>query len=413
MKALLSFLRGISIIYLSLFLPFFYCSSDVDVQTEEMQPLTDVLTFELSFGDEKTIEKDEFLLARPGGMAVNDKEDIFVMDEGRIKVFDKNGKEKIIIGHPGQGPGEFGSSVLPRITETGYIFAAVDNSYRAYNIFDPDYNFVECKNLHYSGLREKLTEEHNWTFGTFAVFRDAYAYSPEELLFTVSADERIEGKRTNSIYAIVFMKDKDVKTIYAAKFPVEKINIDTEKGRFYYGLLRERRVIYTFAPEHKTFENGKWFYSLFIYDLKTHEQTEIKKAYTPVAIPDSIIYRPLDVPDGIPEDLLNQAKEKAKERSKKLEKLKVYPAVKNLITDGNFIFVFTFEYDKEKGQVVDIFDSATGKYIHSAYFPRWVSILTVSDYSCIKNGSIYRMKAPLDEFAIIEVYKIDPAVYRK
>jgi len=378
-----------------------------------MQLLTDVLTFELSFGDEKTITKDEFLLARPGGMAVNDKEDIFVMDEGRIKVFDKNGKEKIIIGHPGQGPGEFGSSVLPRITETGYIIAAVDNSYRAYNIFDPDYNFVECKNLHYSGLREKLAEENNWTFGTFAAFVGAYAYSTEELIIDVYASEIIEGKRTNSIYAIVYKSDKDIRTIYAAKFPVEKINIKPEKGFFYYGLLRDRRVVYTFAPEHKSFENGEWFYSLFIYDLKTHEQTEIKKAYTPVAIPDSIIYRPLYLADGIPEDLLNQAKEREKERSKKLEKLKVYPAVKYFMTDDNFIFVFTFEYDKEKGQVVDIFDSTTGKYIHSAYFPRWVSILTIFDYSCIKNGSIYRMKAPLDEFAIIEVYKIDPAVYGK
>ena len=38
------------------FLLFFYCGSDVDVRPVEMPPpLTDVLTLELSFGDEKTI----------------------------------------------------------------------------------------------------------------------------------------------------------------------------------------------------------------------------------------------------------------------------------------------------------------------------------------------------------------------
>ena len=82
------------------------CNSGSDVTTSGTEPLTDVLTLELSFGDKDL--PDEYLLANPRGIAVNDEGDVFVTDEDRVKVFGDDGKEKAIIGRNGRGQESFG-----------------------------------------------------------------------------------------------------------------------------------------------------------------------------------------------------------------------------------------------------------------------------------------------------------------
>ena len=176
MKIQLSFLKGILIICLSCFLSLFKCSSDVFAQTVEIQePLTNVLKLELSFGDEETIKNNEFLLAYPQLIMVNNQNDILVFDEDRIKVFDAGGKEKHIFGRTGQGPGEYGRpsiiggrnlSVGFFLSPQGYLIAMDSGGgtgggnkivgdrinisgslYNQYNLFAPDYSFVYKKRL--------------------------------------------------------------------------------------------------------------------------------------------------------------------------------------------------------------------------------------------------------------------------
>ena len=80
-------------------------SSDFIDDQGKNEILSDVLQLELTFGDKDL--PDEYLLARPGGIAVNDNGDILVVDENRVKVYSNNGREKSIIGGPGEGPGYF------------------------------------------------------------------------------------------------------------------------------------------------------------------------------------------------------------------------------------------------------------------------------------------------------------------
>ena len=55
------------------------------------KPLENVLTPELTFGDDETIPDKEFLLARPIAISVNSTGDIAVSDENRLKIYDGEG----------------------------------------------------------------------------------------------------------------------------------------------------------------------------------------------------------------------------------------------------------------------------------------------------------------------------------
>ncbi|MCH8287057.1 hypothetical protein IIB79_11120, partial [candidate division KSB1 bacterium] len=112
-------------------------------------------------------------------------------------------------------------------------------------------------------------------------------------------------------------------------------------------------------------------------------------------------------------EIRNRILDQGKERIRALEELAVYPAVYNIMSDNETVFVFTFEYDKEKGRLVDIFDGIKGEYIRSAYFPAWVANPTARDRSFLRNGYVYRLLTPPNDFAVVEKYKIDPKVYGK
>jgi hypothetical protein len=140
----------------------------------------------------------------------------------------------------------------------------------------------------------------------------------------------------------------------------------------------------------------------------------IKREYTPAAIPDSIIHP--EKKSGYngdrvlatlrtSEGLVNVTqKEYDQKKTELLKELKVYPGIQSIFDDGNLLFVQTYNYEKNKGWLVDIFNSTTGTYLRSAYFP-FIPV--------IKNGYAYRSVLSADEFPYIEKYKINPAIYGK
>ena len=108
------------------------------------------------------------------------------------------------------------------------------------------------------------------------------------------------------------------------------------------------------------------------------------------------------------EDIFNERQER---RMQRLKEAKYHPAVKNLLTDGDYIFVFTHERVENEGHIVDVIDSRTGERISRAYFPFGAD--PIYETMVIKNGYAYRITNNKDGFKIVEKYKIDPAVYRK
>ena len=113
---------------------------NADAQNAPQTVLQNIATLELQFGDKDIPE--EYLLANPSSrIAVNDAGDIYIFDEYKVKVFDKNGKPKAIFGGQGQGPGEFRANRSHNLymSPTGNLFVYSSESY---SIFSPANKFI-------------------------------------------------------------------------------------------------------------------------------------------------------------------------------------------------------------------------------------------------------------------------------
>ena len=252
------------------------CSADSVDRVQDSEPLTDVLTLELSFGDKNL--PDEYLLAKPIEIVVAENGDIIIGDESRLKIFDNNGNPKQLVGGQGQGPGEFDGYVRQFITETGYIAAVRDRTHQAYNIFAPDYSFIETINLQFNGIRDELKEMTGWSFASMGVFTKMYAFSTEEYLLQAYSRELQDGKLINTIQSIVEVKSDVPSIIFSAITPAGIGVNQIVRGYLHYSLLPDRKVAYSNPPEHKFNENGSWYYSLFIHDLLSGKKQRFKKS---------------------------------------------------------------------------------------------------------------------------------------
>ena len=384
---------------------------------DEQEILTDVLTFEFSFGDEKTITKNEFLLANPfERFVIANNGDIIIADEKRLKVFDNYGNPKKIIGRPGQGPGEFMSFPYAYVMENGKI--CVTDGGRL-SIYNPDYSFIDTKNFKINPLYSNLAEEKGW--GRM-VFNAIYVYSFDDILISTQSFVSVSDKEVKQYHLILHQQGEEINTIVESlidnQIYVRWVNYYVyEKGGLVNTILPGRKVAYSETHKDKVLENGTWYYFIHIYDLDTRERTRIKRPYNPVAIPDSVKYPELKkgydgnriiswrvTPEG---EATVTYKEVDKIRTKYLEELGFYPAIQEtqgLLSDGNLIFAKTYEYVEGKGYVFEIFDIETGSYLRSTYFPF---------DPVIKNGYAYRIGKSEEGFAVVEKYKIDPAVYGK
>lgn len=379
------------------FLLLFNCSSDVDVRTDEMPPpLTDVLTLELSFGDEKTIAKDEFLLAQPMGITVNDSGDIFVVDENSVKVYDNDGKEKMIIGRPGQGPGEFLNASNPIITQSGYL-TVTDGGIFGFSVFDPDYKFIYQLNSRINPRYRRLTQDNEWSY--ISVNR-AYALSENHIVvFVASIELQIELVKYRSSLIVY---DKGDTLIEIARYRVKShvAGMPTlNHGSLLGGMLTGNRVVYSYSLYDRIITDNDAQYILNIFSLDDFKTTKIHHRFTPEIISDETIsawQSNMRTGKNSPE---------AKLLKNIIKEAKYEEPLSNILTDRQFIFVFSPRRNETKDYLVDIFDADKGMYINSAVFPFIPRV--------IKNGYAYRRKIGRDIFPTVEKYRIDPAVYGK
>ena len=111
------------------------------------------------------------------------------------------------------------------------------------------------------------------------------------------------------------------------------------------------------------------------------------------------------MPSDFKSEYIAALKKENESRSKALEKLKYYAPIRGLASDGDYIFAYTYQYDKDKKYTADVFKSSEGKYICSVYLPYI--------FTEFKDGYAYRIKSSADEYPQVEKYRIDPQVYGK
>jgi hypothetical protein len=371
--------------------------------------LENIFTLELTFGDKDV--PDEYLLVRPLGIAIVNNGDIIVSDEYKLKIFNSDGKPKKIIGRQGQGPGEFEGFPSPNILENGNIIA-IDIFIGKYSIFNTNYSFVETKNLRNNPLLNNFFKEKGWGG---LLYNSIYPYSSDNIfIYTKSLGPINSNNKRFEYFLILYQKGEKIETVVESaqeRLEYKGYPLGIPSGGLIYKLLPDKKVVYSETHKDKINENGKWFYIIYEYDLNTQQRRVlIKNEYTPVAFPDSILhpekqrgYKGDDIVARNPSYSVTR-KEMDQKSTELMEKLKVYPGIFSIFYDRDLLFVRTYKFIKNKGWLVDIFDSTTGKYLRSAYFP-FIPV--------IKDGYAYRSVLSADEFPYIEKYKIDPAIYGK
>jgi len=412
MQIQFSFLKGISIICLSLFFLVLSCGSDVYAQTAKMQQtVTDVLTHVLTIGGEAVIyekSQEEFYLSKPYSIAVNNANDILVLDEDRIKVFDEYGRPKKIVGRPGQGPGEFNGAHSLWISPAGYIAVLGGFQYDIYSAFTPDYKFIEMIRL-----------QSNAPYQTLLAERDMKVDEPE-LIITLNETDRLynataqqlEEDKVKEDFVFLIYQTEDAVDILAdyKRTNVIRYEILAYRGKPHFGslmaaMLTNNRVVYTHTFHETEIDENLANYKLFVLSLDNLKKIIITHPFNPVVFikkEDPSVERMIERSSLIPE-LYKRLQQKIYDV---YDERKYKSPLQSLMTDRNYIFAFTFEKNKEEEIFADVFNADTGKYIKSAYFPFIPNT--------IKNGYAYNLKKTTEtEFAEIKKYRIDPAVYGK
>lgn len=399
----------ISVFALLLYL-FSSCSKHVESNTKKI--IYEPMKLELTFGDEDTL--GEYLLALPSisSIAVNGAGDIFVVDEDRVKLFDKEGKPKMIIGRRGQGPGEFERVHSITISETGYITVSGGPSGLTFHVFSPEYKFIKRYNYMwqnpYKDLLKKMGLNPNRP-------KNIVSFGEKERFFSLDA------LAYDWTWTGMLLYEKEDALVKLVDYPLESY-IETKEtgimlpflGLILHAVLPGKRVVYTHtAYDSQKDENG-YSYKLHIVSLDDFKINEIIHPYEPVEITNDDISK---YKERI--DLSRNDREKGKYIAlykaieKRISGVPYKASLNHLTADGKYIFAFTYKKNDKSEVLTDIFDADSGQYLSSAYFPTYYNNIPAVGY--LKNGYSYRLNDYFKTgvFAKIEVHSINPALYGK
>jgi len=369
----------------------------------------DVLTHAYSFG--ATDVPEEYLLDDPEGIVVNDQNDVLVLDDYRIKIFDISGKPQTIVGKPGTGPDEFTIVRSITLSPTGYI--NVRDYFDQTTLISPDFKFLNRKIVVKEPDIEKIIEEEGEERGRL---NESVTFSENEHIYNLSIETRENVDRTFPGKHLLLYKhnniiEKVVKYQNVSGAHVGKASGSVSfRGSFLWELLSERRIAYTHPFFDKMDIEGKWYYKLHITSLADTAIKHIIQPYELVAIPETYSKRIEEFYGNI----LKRESGAEGLRDKLLELIetdKYLPPICRILADRNRLFVFLMNINKENETQVDIFDLDLNKYLFSTYFPvNDVSHSTSNEY-CIKKGYYYYVQHHEDSNDQIEVYNIDPKIY--
>ena len=446
MKLHQSFLKGISIICLSLFLPFFYCSKDVNVQTVEIQPLTDVLaqqesltnvlTLVQTFGGENDPNTGDYLLASPGDIAVTKNGDIIVTDEKTLKIYDASGKGKAILGGRGEGPGEFSmSSTIISIPALGTIVPnpiTVNVSPQGFiTAFElPSGNTYY--NVYTSGYRthNRCRVSSNPQISAY-LENTGYTSSGTKIQNVVFLNENLTlfHLNTSNGFEEVFGFD-DGKEFHVIKqnprpgvFSLSTGQIVSEPdAKLHFVLLPTGTIVYCHTYYDSRLDVADDTVTFHIVNLDPFSEQTVQLPNQPVLLAEEEIRTVSGVKENM-RKMMGRNIQLDKETERQMEEfysMRYKPAFKTLLLDGNLLFINTFQKNdpaKRDEYYTKVYNVETWEMVSGFYAPAWFSGHTTERYYVervvVSNGYAYRLHYDYVQFAFIEKYKLDPAVYGK
>ncbi|MCP4724563.1 MAG: hypothetical protein GY863_05990 [bacterium] len=380
------------------------CSSDGNDGSQAI--LENVLTLELSFGDDENNLPAEYLLARPRDLVVHRNGDTIVVDEDKVKIFDSEGKPKLMRGGEGQGPGEF--DVLawkPRISGNGFL--SVQDQFYSMNLYGPDYEFLKKENL----FQNQIYDDVSTNYGIRGViYGFIYLDDTNRVLY-------MEGDRISNPYEpggitllgihngerFIEITKQPLKNIYITPLVFESgssVNVQFSfrfLGQFLWAYSTTEKLVYVDTGQD-IISGDKAEYELKVYSISDGSVKIIKHEFERTPIEDEMV-----------EDNMGHPRRDRMEDALKLIKSEIMAKVCNaslqqIKTDGEFVYAFTYNKNEKEEILTDVFNINTGKHISTAWFPMVPSF--------IKDGFAYLLIPGSEEnFPRVEKYRISPEVY--
>ena len=393
--------------------------------------ISDLFSLEMTIGGEHTMARDEFNLVEPAIMVVNDEGDILLTDRGKIKVFDGNGNAKQIVGGPGEEPGKFYGIFAPFLGPSGYLlvadasglesaydrYASMSEPHHFYNLFAPDYTFLERKKFEDNPLLREYLKNNNINLEDLKKISNVFPLNDTEKVYEVAIENRKPGSDFKYYAEILYEKADTIVPLLRTGLHYSPGSVSTRflLGELQWKLLPGRRIVYINTDED-TYNKGIWLscsskitgaqYTIHVLSINDGKDVQITHPFTVIEFPERFT-QPHEY-EGMPEELKRQ--EKLRARLFKVKKY--YPSVFRLKIDRNYAFVFPFHEKDRKGEFetlterqVDIFDLGAGEYLKTVNFPFVPAV--------IRNGYAYQRSLNEAGFPVIRKYKIDPAVYGK
>jgi len=429
---------------LLLILLFLYCSSETDVEVYQPQNvLTDALTLEFTIGDSSNL-KDEFIIAEPLGIMVNNRNEILIVDEGRVKVFSDEGKEKRIIGRHGEGPGEFGGFLNCCLSPEGYLtvldaetitlasylnylnivgrrFYYTSYLHNYYNLFLSDYSLVEKKRLANVLKLNKYFESKNINEKSIYGIRKLYFINETEIIYEILLEDNDPKSDTIYFTIILYEDENTVKPILHTKTLSNGRRSESRFfGKIHWALLPERRLMYINTLEDEHNEQIDPHYMIHVISIDTLEDTKFHMEFSPFLIPKEEKEKFIKMQESISgitrehaalfRESASSSIMKAVKSIRIMKDRKYYPSIDRLRIDRNFAFVFTVDRSNttritKENILTSVIDLNTGELTSNVKLPIVPQV--------IMNGYAYFIGEDDVGFPQIEKYKIDPAVYGK
>jgi hypothetical protein len=345
-------------------------------------------------------------LTSGGVPRVNNNGDVLIGDEYRIKIFDKNGKEKKILGKQGDGPGEFSSDdPIVYTSPTSWTAANCRANMDIISIYDPDYNLAETIRLDKEAIFEQIKSEikfenSNISKNSIQLF-SYYALNKAESVF---------GFYISDKFCIAYQNDKVVKIITWFKDPTSFSTTYKGKtvgafggltiGNSQFQPLPDKKIVYFNTDEDK-YKDGKGYYSFHLFSLMTFKDSVITKEYTLTLYPSEEEVIRINSKSRLKDErhkaLLDKELSIMKNR-------KYIPSILLIIPDRHYIYVFLYNDIKfsKKRFTVDIFDT---------YIPAYVKTISLPEfYITIFEGCIYTSTSDADGYPIIQKFRLKDGI---
>ncbi|MFC1553621.1 hypothetical protein ACFL7D_03205 [candidate division KSB1 bacterium] len=376
----------------------------------------EAFTLEFAIGGAEDKNSEEFLLAEPQIVEVKYNGDILVIDENRIKVFDSQGNEKIIVGRRGEGPGEFGSRFVPYISPSGYLVAADVNglgtgqmvfyggssSSNHYNLFAPDYSFIEKVRIGNNNRINKYLEVHDFELENMRRITKFVPLDRDKLLFE-AVFEKIESGREPQYYQrVLYDNGSTITQILEKELLVMYGSTKYPEGELHWKVLPGNRIFYQNANEDIfDLEKGS-YYTIHILSFEDGKDISGTREFTQVEFPEKMTTAPAR--KGNPGDQLKI------DKARVYKEKKYYAAVEIVKVDGRYAFIFLNQLPESIQRnplrvPAEIFDLENCQFLTTIEFPFYPYV--------IRNGYAFNKTIDEDGFPVIQKYRINPSVYGK